>query len=126
MIATGKYDWVHSDITHEHFSITGKGAVELELKLIHLEKSMSTDNVLKELDRRGYRLATLPELLAFGAKFPEKQREFPIVALGSVWTISGGDRYVSCLYEGGSGRGLNLDWCDDGWDGFCRFLAVRK
>ncbi len=126
MITTGKYDWVNSDITQEHFPVAGKGTIELKAELIHFGKPMSTDNVLKEIDRRGLRQATLPELLAFGAKYPERQREFPVVALGSVWALSGGDRFVPYLRERDSSRLLSLDWYDDVWFGDCRFLCVRK
>lgn len=128
MIASGHYDWVNPDITQDHFppiTIGGEGTIELKAELIHFGKTMSTDNVLIDLDRRGYRPATLSELLAFGAKYPEKQREFPVVALGSVWTNSDGNRYVPCLYEDDSERGLSLDWYDVVWDDY-RFLAFRK
>ena len=127
MIAAGHYDWVNSNITQDHFLITGSGTVELELELIQFKNPMSTDNVLKELDRQGYRPATLPELLAFGAKYPEKQREFPIIAIGSVLLHSDGDRCVPCLGEGSlKKRRLGLDWHGRAWGGNCRFLAVRK
>lgn len=126
MIKTGKYDWVNNDITQEHFPITGEGTIELKAELIHFGKTMSTDNVLKELDRRGLRPATLPELLAFGEKYPEKQREFPVVSLGSVWTVSSGNRRIPYLDESDSERSLYLNWYDFDWDDGCRFLAVRK
>lgn len=126
MIATCKLDWVNNDITQEHFQITGNGTVELTSGLIHYARPMSTDNILMDLDRRGYRPATLPELLAFGAKFPEKQREFPIVALASVCRLSYGNRYVACLDGGASGRYLRLYYLEHAWSSHCRFLAVRK
>lgn len=126
MIASGHYDWVNSDITKEHFPITGNGTVDLTPELIHFGKSMGTDNVLKDLDSRGLRPATLSELLAFGAKFPEKQREFPIIGLGSVWTFSDGHRRVPFLCEDVALRELSLYWDDGGWIGDGRFLAVRK
>jgi hypothetical protein len=74
-----------------------------------------------------WRSATLAELLAFGAKYPDAQRKNPIVALASVAWV-GGFRGVACLCEDGSGRclSLRLGWWDDGWRSHFRFLRVRK
>lgn len=126
MIATGRYDWTNSDITSGHFPAKGSGVAELKLELVHLGKAASTDEVLRYLDEQGYRPATLPELLAFGAKFPEEQRKYPVVALASVWRRSDGSRDVPYLYRDDAGRNLSLHWSGDGWDGGYRFLAVRK
>ena len=126
MIASCKLDWVNSGITQKNFPFTGNGKIELLPELVHFGKGISSDNALKEIDLRGLRPATLPELLAFGTKYPEKQREFPVVALGSVWTSSGGNRYVPDLYENDSKRRLSLGWCGGDWDDNCRFLSVRK
>jgi hypothetical protein len=82
--------------------------------------------VLKEFEARGLRAATLPELLAFGATYPEKQREFPIVALRSVWQNRDGLRCVPCLDRDGSKRMLGLRWLGRRWLDDCRFAAVRK
>jgi hypothetical protein len=83
--------------------------------------------VIKEFEARNLRAATLPELLACGATYPEKQREYPIFAFGSVWQHHNG-RHVPYLnaYKFGSLRQLNLNRVVSRWDGFCRFAAVRK
>ena len=80
----------------------------------------------KEFEARGLRVATLPELLAFGAKCHEKQREFPIIALGSVWQYRDGRRRMPGLWYAASDRRLDLFWFVYRWYGYCRFLAVRK
>jgi hypothetical protein len=126
MIAAGKYDWVNSDITQEHFPVKGEGKVESELVLVHLNRTASTEEVLKELDNRGLQPATIAELLAFGAKYPDKQKEFPIIALGSVWQPPHGHRLVAYLHEHASDRHLYLFWYERGWPGSSRFLASRK
>ncbi len=74
----------------------------------------------------GYRPATLPELLALGKQYPEFQRWFPIIALGSVWRGQGGVRLAPCLSENAGKRGLGLDSFDFVWGAFCCFLAVPK
>ena len=127
MIANGKYDYANSDINSTNFPTTGNGKQEVVVELVHFGRDMESSAVLKEFESRGLRAATLPELLAFGAIYPEKQREFPIVVLGSVWQDRDGSRYVPCLFRCGSKRRLGLGWGDGRWDDhFCRFAAIRK
>ena len=125
MIANGKYDYVNSDITSGNFPTTGNGKQEVVVELAHFGRDMESDAVLKKFEARGLRAATLPELLAFGATYPEKQREFPIVALGSVRRRDV-DRVVPYLNGDGSKRLLYLSWIDNRWNGRCRVAAVRK
>lgn len=127
MVEAGHYDWKNSDVNNRNFPHDrSRGTEEVTAELIHFDRDISTDDALLELARLGYRPATNAELLAFGAKYPEKQREFSIIQLGSVWVGSGGDRDVSYLDGGGSERRLDVRWADYVWLGHCRFLAVRK
>lgn len=125
MIAAGKYDWSYSEITAKRFPLKGIGKVELEPKLFYFGREMSSDDVIAEMDKEGFRPCTIEELLAIGEQHPELQRKFPLVALGSVSEING-DRDVAYLHSDGSGRYPNLVWFDGGWDDFDRFPAVRK
>lgn len=128
MITAGHYDWVNSDITEKHFPVKGEGTTkEVTIELVHFNRAMgSSDEVIRELDKRGLRPATIEELLAFGAKYPELQRQFPIVALGSIWRRLG-RRYVPCLWGNSSERNLSLPfWFGYRWSDYCRFLALRK
>lgn len=126
MIANGKYDDADSDITYENFPTQGIGQQNVVVELVHFGRDMESEAVLKEFEARGLRAATLPELLAFGATYPEKQREFPIIALGSMWQNRYGRRYVPCLDRLGSERGLYLPWDISRWSGNCRFAAVQN
>ena len=127
MIAAGRYNFINDSITDEHFPLqTGVGSVEVTIQLVHFNRYISSDDAISELDRQGLRPVWLEELLAFGAAYPENQREFPVVALGSVWRGSDGRRGVPCLWSGSDGRDLRLGWCGGGWDGRCRVAAVRK
>lgn len=126
MVAAGKYDWVNSEITAEHFPTKGEGRVEVKISLACFNRVMESNEVITELDKLGLRPATLPELLAFGAKYPDVQRGFPVVALGSVWRDADGSRGVPCLSGDGSERLLSLDWFGDRWGGRYRFAAVSK
>ena len=125
MIKVGRYDWVNSDTTEKHFPMKGSGIKEVTTELVHFDRGMGSEDVLLELVKRDLRSAFIEELLAFGAKYPEVQRQFPVVALGSIWRRLDG-RIVPCLRRGGSGRSLSLGWFGGRWDDDFRFLAVRK
>ncbi|MBU2109432.1 hypothetical protein KKB71_00515 [Patescibacteria group bacterium] len=125
-IKAGKYDWENDDITEKHFPSQETGTMEVAIELFHFGKNMETDKVLAELDKKGYRPATLKELLALGEKHPDLQREFTIIALGSVWRAPDGSRRYACLDRDGFERYLYLYWLANRWRDICRFAAVRK
>ncbi|MFH0780188.1 MAG: hypothetical protein V1928_05060, partial [Parcubacteria group bacterium] len=78
------------------------------------------------LAERGLRDADIRELLAFGAKYPKMQLEFPIIARGSVWRDSLALSNVPYLRRDGSVRNLNLNYSVIEWNASCRFLSARK
>ncbi|MEK7384088.1 MAG: hypothetical protein AAB262_12495 [Elusimicrobiota bacterium] len=98
---------------------------EVAFEYVHMDRDASTDEVLAEMDRKGLRPALYEELLGFAEKYPDEQRKFPIVALGSEADVSC-LRHVAFLWDDDDGRHLDLIWVDGDWDGDCRFLAVRK
>lgn len=126
MIAAGHYDWMNSDITAKHFPVSGGGQREVELELVHLNREASTAYVLEELERRGLRPAKIAELLALGANHPELQKQFPIIAFGSVWRDPSGLHYLPFLRGRSDERDLDLYDYDFHWPFKCRFLAVRE
>ena len=129
MICDGKYDWVNKAIIEKDFPINRRSNGEVEMKVFSTEdlfgefRNMKSEEISEEMDKRGYRPAELPEILAYGAKYPD---ECPIVGLGFVWRDSCGGRYVPCLGMWFGKWGLGLGWFGDGWLSNCRFLAVRK
>mgnify|MGYP001593530058 FL=1 len=110
----------------KNFTASRLGADTVDVQLVHFNRIVSTEEALKELDNQGLRAIDLHELLSIGAKYPNLQREFPIVALGSVWQDRYGPRYVPYLDGLGSERDLHLSWVGDDWSELCRFAAVRK
>ena len=126
MIAAGKYDSVNSDINTEHFPIAKHGREDIAIELVHIDRNISSDDALREMDKMGFRPATLPELLAFGEKYPDVQCQFPIVALGSVWRNLHGYRRVPVLWSDSRERFLLLIWFGYDWGAHYRFAAVRK
>lgn len=130
-VKAGRYDYANDDITDEHFPAEEweKGKKEQSFKLYHFGKEMESDDVVVQMDNDGFRPATVRELLAFGEKNPELQRQFPIIALKQFWVNRYGFRGVVYLGRSGARRLLSLSWCGGGclwWGGSCRFLAVSK
>lgn len=127
MIAAGRYDWKNDDITAKHFPERGEGVSDIEIQLVHFNRVMgSSDEVIREFDKMGLRPASIEELLAFGAKYPDVQRQFPIVALKSLWRRLRGHRYVPYLDRNVHERCLYLYVFEGGWYENYRFAAVRK
>ncbi len=100
MIKAGKYDWTNSEMTEKKFPLKGDGVVERTLMLCHFDRMMTSEQVIEANQVGGVEPATIEDLLAFGAMYPEAQRKYPIIALGSSALVRGG-RFVPCL--GGCG-----------------------
>lgn len=126
MIADGSYDQVHSEINEALFPVPENLILSGDTKTIHYDRLMSSKDVIAEIAEmgNGWHLATLYELLDYGAKNPEEQRKCPIVALGSVAYFSD-YHYAAYLYGSDSWRVLDLHSFNGGWDRRCRFLLVR-
>lgn len=128
MITAGRYDWTNSDITAEHFPIKGNGTITLETRLFHFNRRVSSEEAVRLIvsadPTNPWQAARIEHELAYGATYPEEQRQFPIVALGSSCQILG-DRYVSYLGRYGAERDLGLSCWGDDWSAHYRFLAVR-
>ena len=129
MIDAGTYYSSAGYITAKRFPVQGEGVVQYQATLFHFDRRISSEDAvaaIKADDRQNpWEPAKIEGLLAYGAKNPEEQRRYPIVGLGSVVRVLG-DRSVPCLYWHTAERSLDLGLWDDGWDGFCRFLAVHK
>lgn len=127
-IELGHYDSVNSDINSRNFPNRRDGTEDVVIELVILHQVISTENALRELDERGYRPANLRELLAFGQKYPDAERDFPVAALGSNWLRRYGDRFAPFIYREGLRRARVLEQqnIEVGWGRCCRFAAVRK
>lgn len=123
-VRAGKYDWFNEDITDDNFPSKEKGTCVVEFGLFHFNRDISSEDALAGMKAEGFCPSTMKELLAYGEKHPEDQRQFPIVALGSVLVLRAARR-VGYLSWNGSERDVNLCYYDDDWHDYCRFLAVR-
>ncbi|MES2203203.1 MAG: hypothetical protein V4474_02720 [Patescibacteria group bacterium] len=129
MIAAGNYDWKNDDITAKKFPVVGEGIEQFETRVVHFNRTISSEEAVEAIKNinaeNPLEPAKIEHLLAFGAKYPEEQRKYPIIALGSVAEVLG-DRGVPYLGRDDARRILGLHWWDFDWDDYYRFLAVRK
>lgn len=128
MVEAGKYDWGNLSINPRNFKFKkSKGKVKIVIKLVCFNKFMLYRKVLKWFSQHDLRPGNLPELLAFGATYPEKQVEFPIVQIGTLWRIKQrrGSRGLY-LRRGRKERGLSAIWLEHGFLKYYRFIAVEK
>lgn len=124
LIARGEYDWKYEDIVKK-FSFDTLTIGEWEFKPIDPKRQISSIDAKELCGLDGWSAGQLEHLLVFGAMFPDAQKKNPIIALGSVCELDGGQR-VPGLWYVDSERDLGLIWWDDDWNARCRFLAVRK
>lgn len=139
IIQAGEYDLVNTDITPEHFPISGEGKHKVSIALWHFGREVTYDEILAKMSQHGYRPATIVELLAFGRSFPgHKISGYQIIALGSIWKapwpsgplapfIQGrADVWKLDLYYELESYTLDMERNEENWGFWCRFLAVRK
>ncbi len=125
-ITRGNYSWRNSDLTEKKFPVTAEQVGDWEWKLFHFDCNISSEEALRLMREEGYYDGgQIGHLLAFGEKYPEEQRKYPIIGLGSVVKIRL-YRDVPGLWHDHGRRGLNLHWFDFGWSRCCRFLGVRR
>lgn len=137
MITDGKYDVVHPFITHN--TTHGKYPIfklrrddltkaQAKLELVSIKEPITGEQLLAEFQRQGLRPANFTELLAFGATYPEKQREFQVFALDRnldtgraefLWGSISGRRGIGYSYN-------FTDWYGGDPYGDIRYLAVRE
>lgn len=136
MIGDGKYANVNNIkkfINTNNFPSQGEPSVSV-IRLISFNqaisaRTISSKNALVKIDKRGFRPATAHELAAFGAAYPDVQKEFPVIALGSVWQSPIGPIIVVLGTD--KSRTLRLLAIskfehDGGWPSHCRFAVVEK
>jgi hypothetical protein len=134
-LGAGRYDWVSHRVSSVNFPSSENGRGMISAVLIPFSPLASLDYVLNRQAAAGLRPATLKELLAFGEAYPEVQKRFPVIALGSSAVLletvfrpaypedrmmpmfsdfeQRRERVYPFLGDGLFGRKVNLDWLDD-------------
>jgi hypothetical protein len=130
-IKLGNYDTVVTWLSSQPDTISvpdeEKTGAAIALRLVPCERSMGLDAALDRIEALGLRPGNAAELLAFGAKYPEEQRRFPILALGSTFVDPEGQHRYLYLNRDGCRRivGLVLSAAGD-FPAECRFLAAAR
>lgn len=99
-----------------NFSVDDNSQKNVRLHITHFERHIDNDDIVIKLNNRGLRPATLPEMLAFWRRYPQFQRKFVILALGS--------KLTSCDFIVGIHRDLFRSEFEDisrGWGLFTKF-----
>ncbi|MDD4000761.1 MAG: hypothetical protein PHX62_07725 [Bacilli bacterium] len=141
-IINGKYSWSFEEFNSNNFPVPSEIAgskVEVIAKLFHFKSSVNpalfpfkgqidTYGVIPEMDKDGYRPATLFELLALGAQYPLLQTQFPIAAMGSIWKngLAGGPQMSCLVISSDLSRGLKLCSSSSMTPARYRFLGIYK
>ena len=122
-VKAGNFNRSNENITSERFPKPANGQkTEKEVVIFHFNKMMPSEAAIAEMDKAG----SIWVLLGLAIKEPDLQREFPIVALGSVCELNG-NRYVAYLHKNFvAPRLLYLSCFSDTWLDHCRFVGVRK
>lgn len=126
MVKAGNYLYVEPEIIKENFPLDDEGKTEEDIFILHFDRAITSEQAIAEMDKQGLRPATSTHALHFGSRYPEEQRKYPIIFLGSLWKDSDGDCYVPCLEVDDRGRKLSLIWINSSWIAIIRFAAVRK
>ena len=100
-------------------------ADDIEYLVVHFNERMKSDEMIDEKDEDGYRPATHVEAWRYAKKYPDLQKKYWIVALGS-YTELGADNYVAILKTIKGKRILGSVWYTYPWFTDHRFLFVRK
>lgn len=131
MIADGKYSRFEDEIA-EQSNLLPIGlygcVIGLEAKLFHFDFPICSEDVIFEMEKNGYRPATLAELLSLGKRNLDTWTEKAhIIALGSFWFNEFEEKRLACIDVEQNQVVLDADTDYDGceWDKTCRFLAIK-
>lgn len=142
MKRAGGYDFISYTLNEKNFPIRPPNSrlaeiagspyrsiapVKTEVVLVHLNKELSPKATLGHMDRLGLEGSPIEEVLAVGEQYPNLQRKFPIIGLGSMWQPGkNGYRFCPGLYGNATKRSLAVEGVDKNCYKYCRFLARRK
>ncbi len=132
MIDNCSFDVIQKDINKKNFIVSGVGLQKVELSLLHINRVITTEEVLSLMDKGNLVPARLEHLLAIIPIFSKMYTTFPpVIALGTIWKDGTGQYCTYFTMGHGLGRRLLVDCAtnaaDKGqWRAMSRFLVVRK
>ena len=128
LVILGNYDWYNPNVAQDLPKEQRKGKVKIIVELICFDREIESARMPSWEGMIAFRSATIHELLTLGIRHPRLQCEFPIVALGSIWSGRNGALFAQVLdsSESRGQRTLDLIHVRRKWDKTCRFAFVRK
>ena len=115
--------WANPEITEEYFPVRVGGKEKVIVYLLKFDQCPTTEEALQKVRENGFRPATLPELLALGAAYPELWKQFPLLAL--VFPRCDSSYMAPGLYLRNEKCALSLGLLGADWGEDCRFVVVK-
>ncbi len=127
LIGACKFHSVDDNIMGEKFPLEDdQPDYEYSLEVLHLNKGLTTTEVLDEIKKQGYEVASLRDLLVYCAEHSKVGLDWPLSALGSTWQNVHGGQCCPFVWRDRNGRRLDFDWLESRWINYYRFLVRRK
>ncbi len=128
LVMLGEYDWHSPNIAQDLPKEQRRGKAKIIIELVSFDREIESARLSSWEGMKIFRPITIHELLTFGIRHPRLQCEFPIIALGSIWTGRNGASFAQILdsSESREQRILDLIHVRRKWDKTCRFAFVRK
>ncbi len=124
LINLGKYDGVDGNVA-ENFTNLSIVSTNWKCKLFSSPKPIWSQEVVENRVNRGFVTANAPQILMFGALYPELQHLYTIVGLGSSCLINGTRKVLTLT----SDRGMRVlrfsPWGIVKWSSAYHFLFVK-
>jgi hypothetical protein len=115
-------EWINAPYT--------KPKLPLEAIILSYNKDPNTressDKIVADMNKLNLRPATLEEMIALGITKPEFNKRSGTYLVGLTKYSLGGSSHVPILSWRGDKRGLDGGRWGSGWDGWGRFVCVRK
>jgi hypothetical protein len=126
MISACKFTYIDDNVNEKNFSFSGEGVVQTDAVLLRFNEVITDEEALARLDKAGLRAGTLPELLAFVARYPKVLEKQGVTAPGSLHKEEDGDVTVPHVCQHGS-PSRYLGRCSHAQGNFNgTFLAISK
>ncbi|MDI6606786.1 MAG: hypothetical protein QME65_06580, partial [Candidatus Omnitrophota bacterium] len=126
LVKLGNYDSVSSLMRDDLFPLDPHQPLIRVIELVKFAHSLTSEEVLSELERLGLNRPTPQDALFFGINHPEEQMKSPIVFLHEPVEAPPGRFSVFVLYAVDGKRYLGLDWLSIKWGQICLFAGVRQ
>jgi hypothetical protein len=126
-VQSGNYRWVATDLTEEHFPVTPDQIGNWQWRLFLFRSGVLSEEAVSLMRGEGYDAAQIGHTLAFGEKYPDEQRKYTIVGLGSFVMIRGRHQVPVLWFDSPGTEAREIGLRDfDCWSQHVRFLGVRR